>query len=119
MKTTNARGLVAELDRTVHTVVDCKRACIKKDGCAGFDYVRKKNDCWLHTSVTMRKLESKHTTDNYRGTTAARFNLMCIDGIQTVCKLEGRYELVHNSIGPNDTIEHLSLATVLSRACRI
>ena len=72
VKTTHAHAIGGILKPTVHTVIDCKHACIKKDGCAGFDFNNTNNGCWLYTSATVRPLHSFDSVDNYKRTESCK-----------------------------------------------
>ena len=75
VKTTHARGISGIMNPTAHTVVDCKQECIKKDGCAGFDFNNTKNVCFLHTSVSVQQLYSADDVDNYKRTDSCKMKL--------------------------------------------
>ena len=73
VKTTNTHAAGAVKHPTVSTVDDCKRTCIKKDGCAGFDFII--NECWLHNSVSIKKVFPGNGVDLYRGTVSCKIKL--------------------------------------------
>ena len=75
VKTIHAHAMRGILKTTVHTVVDCKQACIKKDGCAGFDFNYINNACSLHTSATVQQLYPSDIEDNYKRTDSCKMKL--------------------------------------------
>jgi len=75
VKTIHAHAMLGTLKPTVHTVDDCKEACIKKDGCAGFDFNNTNNACWLHTSATVQQLYPSDPVDNYKRTDSCKMKL--------------------------------------------
>ena len=72
VKSDRARALGAHLNSTAHTVPACSRACLDKNGCAGFDFDNKRQSCWLHTSATIRPLIYSTVVDNYKLTESCK-----------------------------------------------
>jgi len=48
------------------TIVNCKQACLAKDGCVGFDFDRKKTECWLSNQTTITPQVVTIPMSNYK-----------------------------------------------------
>ena len=52
---------------TIHTLEDCKLACIVNLTCVAIDYVVDKSECWIHVSASnIAVLGDADGIDNYR-----------------------------------------------------
>ena len=80
VKSAHTKAMGGKYNEAAHNIVDCKQACLDTVECGGFDFDVKRNNCWLHTSATIRPLVNSTENYNYKRTDSCKTG-MCSSNV--------------------------------------